>query len=259
MLKKRIIPTLLWKGHGLVKGIGFDSWRRTGSVLPAIKVFNARDVDELILLDIEASVENKNISLDEVAEFAEHCSVPLTLGGGISSIATIQELLLAGADKVCINTAAYANPKLVAEAAHRFGSQCIVAAIDAKKMPDGNYRCFSHSGRTLTIQSPETWAKQLEKLGAGEILLTSIDRDGTMSGYDLELTGMVRHAISIPIIASGGAGHYEHMRQVIQDCGISAVAAASMFQFTEQTPAGAKMALASHGIPVRTLFVAASD
>lgn len=255
MLKVRIIPTLLWKNFGLVKGISFDSWRRVGPVLPAIKVYNTRDVDELVLVDIIASRENAKPDFDSVHDFADECFVPFTVGGGITTIEQIQHLLRAGADKISINSAAYANPLLVEHAAQRFGSQCVVASIDVRRLDDGSYRCFSHSGSTATGRRPEEWARELEDRGAGEILITSIDRDGTMQGYDLALIERVAKVVNLPVIASGGAGSYAHMRQAIQQAGASAVAAASMFHFTEQTPAEAKKALAAAGIPVRQNYL----
>lgn len=255
MLKVRIIPTLLWKSVGLVKGVGFDSWRRVGPVLPAIKVYNAREVDELVLMDITASDGQIDPDADSIAEFSEECFVPLTVGGGIRTVAHVQRLLRAGADKIAINTASYDSPDLVNQAAQRFGAQCIVASIDVRKATDGSYECFSHAGRTATGRTVEAWASELAARGAGEVLITSIERDGTMSGYDLELIERVVRAVHIPVIASGGAGSYEHMRQAIQQAGASAVAAASMFHFTEQTPAEAKKFLALAGIPVRRPFV----
>lgn len=251
MLKIRVIPTLLWKNFGLVKGVAFDSWRRVGPVLPAIKIYNTRDVDELILLDISASLEANLPDFDSIADFSEECFVPLTVGGGITNVEQIQMLLRAGADKVTINTGAYTSPNLVDEAAKRFGSQCLVASIDARRTECGYYRCFSHSGSIVTDRQPDSWAKELEDRGAGEVLITSIDRDGTMEGYDLELIDRVVRAVNLPVIASGGAGNYEHMRQAIQEAGASAVAAASIFHFTEQTPAEAKKFLASALIPIR--------
>ena len=257
MLKVRIIPTLLWKSVGLVKGVGFDSWRRVGPVLPAIKVYNAREVDELVLVDIAAHEAQADPDAASVAEFSEECFVPLTVGGGVRTLAHVRSLLRAGADKIAINTAAYATPELVDLSAQRFGAQCIVASIDVRSAADGSYPCFSHAGRTPTGRTVEAWARELADRGAGELLVTSIERDGTMSGYDLELIERVVRAVRIPVIASGGAGSYEHMRQAIQQAGASAVAAASMFHFTEQTPAEAKRFLAQAGIPVRAPFVAA--
>ncbi len=255
MLKVRIIPTLLWKGVGLVKGVGFDSWRRVGPVLPAIKVYNTRDVDELVLVDITANGTGDEPDVESVSDFADECFVPFTVGGGVRDTAQMQALLRAGADKVCVNSATYANPGLVTEAARRFGAQCVVASIDARYDGVGGWRCFSHSGTRDTGRTPAEWARQLADLGAGEILLTSIDRDGTMQGYDLGLIQSVVHAVNVPVVASGGAGSYEHMRQAIQEAGASAVAAASMFHFTEQTPAEAKKALAAAGVAVRSAFV----
>lgn len=255
MLKVRVIPTLLWKGVGLVKGVGFDSWRRIGPVLPAIKVYNTRDVDELVLVDIAANSAGEGPDLESVSEFAEECFVPFTVGGGVRDTAQIQQLLRAGADKVCINTAAYELPDLISGAARRFGSQCVVVSIDARRFPDG-WRCYSHSGARETGRSPGEWAREVVARGAGEILITSIERDGTMQGYDLALIEQVVQAVNVPVVASGGAGNYEHMRQAIQEAGASAVAAASMFHFTEQTPAEAKKALARSGIAVRSNYIA---
>jgi cyclase len=256
VLKVRVIPTLLWKEFGLVKGVSFDSWRRVGPVLPAIKVYNTRDVDELVLVDITASSAASCPDYDSVHGFADECFVPLTVGGGITNIDQIQRLLGAGADKICINTAAYANPKLIEDAAGRYGAQCVVASIDVRRESDGGYVCYSHSATVPTSKSLLSWAKELEDRGAGEILITSIDRDGTMQGYDLALIDQVVRAVNLPVIASGGAGNYEHMRQAIQTSGASAVAAASIFHFTEQTPAAAKQYLAAAGVPVRLSYAA---
>lgn len=258
MLKIRVIPTLLWKNFGLVKGVGFDSWRRVGPVLPAIKVYNSRDVDELILVDITASIEDNQPDHDSVSDFSEECSVPFTVGGGITNLQQIVSLLHAGADKVAINSAAYSYPNLVETAASRFGAQCVVVSIDAKRHADGKYSCYSHAATVDTAKTPVEWAREMAARGAGEILLTSIDRDGTMLGYDLELVEQVAKAVDIPVIASGGAGNYGHMIEVVKKAGASAVAAASIFHFTEQTPAGAKNAMQEAGIPVRRNFVSSS-
>jgi len=255
MLKVRVIPTLLWKNFGLVKGIGFDSWRRVGPVLPAIRVYNSREVDELVLVDITASIEGDQPDHDSINDFAEECMVPFAVGGGISNLHQIVSLLHAGADKVTINTAAYASPDLVEAGAKRFGAQCMVVSIDAKRHQDGRYSCCSHAGTIDTGKAPVEWAKEMTSCGAGEILLTSIDRDGTMLGYDMELVEEVVSAVDIPVIASGGAGNYEHMIDVVKNAGASAVAAASIFHFTERTPAGAKNAMQEAGIPVRKNFV----
>lgn len=253
MLKVRVIPTLLWKQFGLVKGVGFDSWRRVGPVLPAVKVYNQREVDELVLLDIVAHQLDNIPDFESIDEFGQDCFVPLTVGGGITRIEQVQRLLRAGADKVAVNTAAYVHPHLISEIARRHGSQCVVASIDVRAQDD-RWSCFSHAGKQTTSREVVAWASELEGRGAGEILITSIDRDGTMQGYDLPLIEAVVRAVKIPVIASGGAGNYQHMVDAVIQAGASAVAAASIFHFTEQTPAGAKAALAEAGIRVRQAF-----
>ena len=257
MLKVRVIPTLLWKQFGLVKGIGFDSWRRVGPVLPAVKVYNQREVDELILVDIVAHLSYDDPDYESIDEFGQDCFVPLTVGGGITRIEQVQRLLRAGADKVSINTALYDQPGLVNEIAKRHGVQCVVTSIDVRSDPDIGWRCFRHAGKQATGREVCAWARELEDRGAGEILITSIDRDGTMQGYDLALIESVVRSVSIPVIASGGAGNYKHMVEAVTRAGASAVAAASIFHFTEQTPAGAKAALAEANVPVRQNFVPA--
>jgi cyclase len=253
MLKTRIIPTLLWKDVGLVKGIGFDSWRRVGTVLPAIKVYNTREVDELILMDIMATAEQRDPDYESIREFCAESFVPLTFGGGVRNLGQIRELLRSGADKVSINTAAYENPALIGDAAKRYGSQCVVVSIDARKTGKDQYECFSYSGARPTEKKPDEWAREVESLGAGEILITSIERDGTMEGYDLNLIRRVAEAVTIPVIASGGAGNYPHMLAALQQGKASAVAAASIFHFTQQTPREAKQFLARDGIRVRNV------
>lgn len=259
MLKVRVIPTLLWKQFGLVKGVGFDSWRRVGPVLPAIKVYNQREVDELVLVDILAHLSDDDPDFESIDEFGQDCFVPLTVGGGIRRIEQVQRLLRAGADKVSVNTAAYERPGLIEEIAKRHGVQCVVASIDVRADGTSGWRCFSHAGATDTGKDAVTWARELQDRGAGEILVTSIDRDGTMQGYDLPLVEALVKAVDIPVIASGGAGSYQHIVDVVLQAGASAVAAASIFHFTEQTPAGAKAALAAAGVPVRKSFVATRD
>lgn len=257
MLKVRVIPTLLWKQFGLVKGVGFDSWRRVGPVLPAVKVYNQREVDELVLMDIVAHAEGREPDFESIEEFGQDCFVPLTVGGGITSATQVQRLLRAGADKVSLNTAAYANPALLTDIARRHGVQCVVASIDVRSF-EGGWQCFSHAGRQATGRDVVAWARELEDRGAGEILVTSIEKDGTLLGYDLPLIEAVVSAVKIPVIASGGAGTYRHMVDAVVHAGASAVAAASMFHFTEQTPAGAKAALAAAGVPVRHPFKGAT-
>jgi len=255
MLKVRVIPTLLWKQFGLVKGIGFDSWRRVGPVLPTIKVYNQREVDELILVDIVANLSSDDPDFESIDEFGQDCFVPLTVGGGITRIEQVQRLLRAGADKVSVNSALYDRPGLVSEIAKRHGVQCVVASIDVRPDPGIGWQCFRHAGKQATGREVCAWARELEDRGAGEILITSMERDGTMQGYDLALIEAVVRSVSIPVIASGGAGNYQHMVEAVTLAGASAVAAASIFHFTEQTPAGAKAALAEANVPVRQNFV----
>lgn len=256
MLKVRIIPTMLLKEVGLVKGAGFDSWRRVGTAMPAVKVYNTRQVDELMLMDISATNDNREADYDLIAELSRETFVPFTVGGGVRTIEHISRLLKAGADKISINSAAYENEGLITEAANRFGSQCIVVSIDAKKTAAGIYECYSHSGTQATGEKADEWAAKMEDLGAGEILITSIDKDGTMQGYDLDLIKEVTAAVKqIPVIASGGAGNYEDMRKALCEGKADAVAAASIFHFTQQTPMEAKKYLHGHGISVRNSIV----
>ena len=254
MLKVRVIPTLLWKHFGLVKGVGFDSWRRVGPVLPAVKVYNQREVDELVLVDIVAHLSSNDPDFESIDEFGQDCFVPLTVGGGITRIDQVQKLLRAGADKVSLNTATYTRPELVSEIAMRHGAQCVVASVDVRGDSNRGWMCFSHAGQKATGREVCEWARELENRGAGEILITSIERDGTFQGYDLALIETVVGAVNIPVIASGGAGSYQHMVEAVTQAGASAVAAASMFHYTEQTPAGAKAALAAAGVQVRKAF-----
>tara|TARA_B100001248_G_scaffold257965_1_gene241334 strand:- start:503 stop:1279 length:777 start_codon:yes stop_codon:yes gene_type:complete len=256
MLKNRVIPTLLWKDFGLVKGVGFNSWRRVGSVLPAIKVYNQREVDELILVDIVAHLSEEDLDFESIYDFGQDCFVPLTVGGGIRNIEQVKKLLRVGADKVCVNTHAYVNPELVSEIAKLFGTQCVVASIDvAKNKDNGIWECFSQAGKNPTGKNALDWAIEMEKRGAGEILITSIEKDGTLEGYDFDLIGEVSSRVNIPVIASGGAGNYQHLVDAVKKYNASAVAAASMFHFTEQTPLGAKNAMEKAGIPVRRNFI----
>jgi cyclase len=251
MLKTRIMPTLLHKEVGLVKGVRFDSWRRVGSAMQAVKVYNMREVDELVFLDISATREGREPDYELVDDLADECFMPLTVGGGVRTVEHFERLLKVGADKVAVNTALVERPEIVGEAAETFGSQCVVASIDARRGEDGSLEVVTRSGTAPTGRDPVELALEMQKLGAGEILLTSIDRDGTMEGYDLDAVRAVAAAVTIPVIASGGAGEYRHMAEVILDAGASAVAAASMFHFTEQTPLEAKHYLRSCGVAVR--------
>ena len=251
MIKTRVIPTLLYKNFTLVKGVRFDSWRRVGSLLQAIKVYRLREVDELIFLDISATQEGRPPDFRLVDDFADECFMPLTVGGGVRTVEDVKTLLRCGADKVAINSAAFEGAELMQEAARKFGSQCIVVSIDVKRSADRRYEVFIRSGTKATGKEPCLFAKEVEERGAGEILLTSIDRDGTMEGYDSELTQSVADAVSIPVIASGGAGSYDHMLEVLVKGKASAVAAASIYHFTQMTPLEAKYFLREKGIQVR--------
>lgn len=245
------MPTLLFKDLGLVKGVAFDSWRRVGGAMQALKVYNMREVDELIFLDITATNEARSPDFETVDDLADECFMPLTVGGGVRTLSDVRNLLQVGADKVAINTAAIETPEIINQVAQRFGSQCVVVSIDVRQFDNNYYRVYTHSGTHPTALDPVEWARQVEQLGAGEILLTSIDRDGTMTGYDIELTRRVSEAVSVPVIASGGAGNYEHMAQVLSKGKASAVAAASIFHFTHQTPLEAKRYLQGAGFAVR--------
>ncbi len=251
MLKIRILPTLLYKDIGLVKGVAFDSWRRVGSATQAVKVYNMREVDGLIFVDITATRDRREPDFATVDELADDCFMPMTVGGGISTIEDVRRLLQVGADKVSINSAMVQNPDVVRQVAEKFGSQCVVVSIDVRMNSQGIHEVYTHSGTVATGEKPVTLARTAAKLGAGEILLTSIDRDGTMSGYDIDLTRSVSEAVSIPVIASGGAGNYEHMAQVLREGKASAVAAASIFHYTQQTPLEAKRYLRQSGFNVR--------
>ncbi len=250
MLKIRIIPTLLHKDVGLVKGVRFASDRRVGSALQAIKVYNRRGVDELAFFDITASVDGRSPDLALIDELADECFMPLTVGGGVRSLGDVQALLGVGADKVALNSAIIENETLISDAAMKHGVQCVVAVIDVKREGEG-WRVFSHCGQRATGLDPVEWAQRCEKLGAGEIILQSIDQDGTMEGYDLEITRRVCEAVSVPVIASGGAGNYEHVAQACIEGKASAAAAASIYTFTEMTPREAKQHLREKGLPVR--------
>jgi imidazole glycerol-phosphate synthase subunit HisF len=251
MLKIRVMPTLLYKDYGLVKGVGFDSWRRTGSAMQQIKVYNMREVDELVLLDITANVDRRDPDYEMVDNLADDCFMPMTVGGGIRTLAQARRTLQVGADKVAINSAAVETPQLITEIAERFGTQCVVVSIDYRQHADGRREVFTYSGSRSTGLDPVAFAIEAQNRGAGEILFTSIDRDGSFRGYDVEGVKAVTSAVSVPVVASGGAGSYEHMRQAIVDGGASAVAAASIFHFTEQTPLEAKRYLHKCGLAVR--------
>jgi cyclase len=251
MLKKRIIPCLDVKDGRVVKGVNFVDLIDAGDPVEQASVYNKNGADEICFLDITASSDKRDILLDTVKKTAECCFVPLTVGGGVRSIQDIRKLLLAGADKVSINTAAIKNPELIKESSNKFGSQCIVVAIDAKKTAENKWTVFTHGGREATELDAVEFAKLAEKNGAGEILLTSMDRDGTKEGYDIELTKKISSSLNIPVIASGGVGNLEHLKDGILNGGASAVLAASIFHFGEYSIQEAKEYLKKENVPVR--------
>ena len=252
MLKMRVIPCLDVKDGRVVKGVNFVDLIDAGDPVAQARFYDGEGADELCFLDITASAEGRDTLYDVVRRTAEECFMPLTVGGGVRTIEDIRRLLLAGADKVSINTAAVARPDFVREAAQKFGSQCIVAAIDAKASAAGRWEVFTHGGRRPTGIDAVEWASRLTDYGAGEILLTSMDRDGTKSGFDIALTRAVADAVRVPVIASGGVGTLDHLVEGIRDGHATAVLAASIFHFGTWRIGEAKARLAACGIPVRS-------
>jgi len=252
MLTKRIIPCLDVKDGRVVKGISFVNLRDAGDPIEIAKAYDTDGADELCFLDIAATYENRKTILDVVARTAEQVFMPLTVGGGVRTLEDIRNLLTAGSDKVSINTAAVERPEFVREASARFGTQCIVVAIDAKRRATGGWQVFTHGGRTATGIDVVEWVKKMENHGAGEILLTSMDQDGRQSGYDLELTAAVSGAVSIPVIASGGVGTLEHLYDGFTEGKADAVLAASILHYGTHTIPEAKAYLRGRGIAVRS-------
>lgn len=251
MLKARVIPCLDVKEGRVVKGVNFVDLRDAGDPVECAVAYDAAGADELCFLDITASHENRGILLDVVQRTAEACFMPLTVGGGVRTLEDIRNLLLAGADKASINSAAVANRAFVREAAEKFGSQCIVVAIDAKRTGPGRWEIFTHGGRRETGLDAVAYAKEVASLGAGEILLTSMDRDGTKSGFDIELTRAVADGVNVPVIASGGVGTLDHLVAGVRDGHATAVLAASIFHFGEYSIQQAKLHMARAGLPIR--------
>ncbi|KZL94089.1 glycosyl amidation-associated protein WbuZ [Clostridium magnum] len=251
MLKKRIIPSLLLKDGRMVKGKNFDNFRDVGNPITAAKVYNAQKVDELIFLDICPSAESREKVYDVIKEVATECFMPLTVGGGIKNCDDIKAFLDIGADKVSINSSAIRYPSLIRQASETFGDQCVVVSIDYKKNIEGKLEVFIDSGKTPTGISPFEHILNCISLGAGEILLTNIDNEGTMQGYDIEFIKYVSENTNIPIIASGGAGTLEHFYNILKETNASAVSAGSIFHFTDQSPIKARFYLSNSGINIR--------
>lgn len=251
MLAKRIIPCLDVHAGRVVKGTNFVDLRDAGDPVEQAAYYDREGADELVFLDITASAEQRNIMYDVVRRTAEEVFIPFTVGGGLRTLEDIRNMLKAGADKISLNTAAVKSPTLVMEAAKKFGSQCVVVAIDARRADQNSWEVFINGGRTETGIDAVWWAKRVEGLGAGEILLTSMDKDGTKDGYDVELTRAISEAVSIPVIASGGAGNLEHLKEALTDGKADAALVASIFHYREYTVAQAKGYLAERGVPVR--------
>lgn len=257
MLKRRVIPCLDVKDGRTVKGVNFVELIDAGDPVEQARLYDEAGADELCFLDITASSDNRGTIVDVVRQTAENCFMPLTVGGGVRAVEDMRALLLAGADKVAINTAAVKNPDVVAEGAQKFGSQCIVVAIDARKVDEiagtPRWEIFTHGGREPTGIDAVEFAKKVVALGAGELLLTSMDRDGTRAGFDLKLTRAISSAVSVPVIASGGVGNLDHLAEGVTEGGADAVLAASIFHFGDYTIGEAKAHMAAKGVPVRQI------
>ena len=251
MLAKRIIPCLDVTAGRVVKGVSFVELRDAGDPVEIARRYNEQGADELTFLDITASSDDRGIIYRIIEQVASQVFIPLTVGGGVREVGDVRNLLNAGADKVSINTSAVLNPQLIADASGRYGSQCIVVAIDAKQTGQGRWEVFTHGGRKATGMDAVEWARKIQELGAGEILLTSMDRDGQKNGFDLVLTRSITDALDIPVIASGGVGNLQHLVDGVNKGGADAVLAASIFHFGEYTVRQAKQYMAEHGIEVR--------
>ena len=251
MLKNRLIPCIIIKGNLVVQSFFFKRYLPIGNAKTAIEFFVDWDVDEIVLLDIDATKERRGPNLDIIKWASRECFVPLTFGGGIKKVEDIEMVLKAGADKICINAYAFENPSFITQSSKKYGAQCITISIDVKLVENGEYEVFINNGKEATEKTPDEWAKEVEQYGAGEILLNSIDRDGSRKGYDIELLNMVSKAVNIPVIACGGVGKVEHLSEGILDGNCHAVAAANIFQHTEHSTVLAKAHLKNNGIPVR--------
>lgn len=252
MLKTRIIPTLLRKNLGLVKGKNFMEHRRVTDVMPLIKIYNKRDVDELVLFDIEKTINKNNINMEFISSLAMEMNIPFSYGGGIQNLNDAKNILFSGADKIILNSAIFENPDLINEISDYIGAQSVIVSVDVKKI-DKDYFCFSHSGTKNRKINILDYLKYISNQEYGELILCSIDKEGTMQGYDLELIKIVSQFINVPLIASGGAGSYEDMLDALK-AGASAIAAGSIFHFTEMNPSGAKKYLHKKGIKIRDGF-----
>lgn len=250
MLKTRVVGVLTIKNGIVVQSIQFKRYLPVGRVSIAVEYLNRWGIDDIVLLDMDATPQNRAPDFEKLRAYSRFCQVPLTVGGGVRSVQDMENLLHAGADRIALNASAIASPQLISEGARLFGTQCMVASIDARRLPDGNYEVFSHSGTQATGLSPEKLAQQLEDLGAGEILLTSIDNDGMKQGLDLELTRRVADAVDIPLVACGGAGHPRHLLEACK-LGISGVAAGNFYHYTEHSVIVAKSYLHQAGVNVR--------
>lgn len=249
-MKVRVIPVILLRNFGVVKTVEFSVYRPLGVATNFARVYNSRGVDELIVLDIDATQENRGPDLEYVRDISEECFMPLTVGGGIRNLSDVTSLIQNGADKIAINSYAHENPTIIDEIARNFGSQCVVVSIDVRKSESGSYGVYSHGGRILTQRNLSDWIKEIQERGAGEILINSIDRDGKMDGYDLDLINRTAQHSKIPVICCGGAGTLEHFVPAIS-AGANAIACSSIFHYTQTTPLAIKETLQKSGIPVR--------
>ncbi len=250
MLKRRIIPVLLLKNGRMVKGKQFQGYRDTGDPISAARIYNAQNADELVFIDIEATHQGRTSLLGIIEQVSQECFMPLTVGGGVRSLDDIRLLLHAGADKVLINTAIYENPDFLAEASAVFGKQCLIAGVDVK-LNEGHYALYTHCGQKPVIGDFISHLKKIEKMGVGEILINSIDRDGMMCGYDQALLLLAQKSATVPIVAMGGAGNFQHLADAFLQCNIHAVACASLFHFGDNNPIRARAFLKNKGIPVK--------